>query len=233
MTCIYRVPSTSSTGPAGLHFIADVARHVAPHRPLKTGSSGAVYDADSRPLNILALIESARGLSDINSICRAAPLTGLSGIAFAAEDFTTELGLSLLPDRRELLFARSSIVTAAVAHSIPSVIDLVSTDVPLDDVSREALQRDSQEGRALGFIGKQRIHPPQIDLVQKAFGPSTESLRLAVRVLDGHEKAKVQGKRAWKLDEKMIDAPIVNRAQELIARARSCGIDVSKFKEVV
>ncbi|KAL9564224.1 hypothetical protein ACKAV7_011731 [Fusarium commune] len=99
-------------GPADLHFVADVVRHFAPHRPLKTGSSDAVYDADSRPLNILALIESARGLSDINSICRAAPLTDLSGIAFAAEDFTTELGLSLLPDRRDLLSARSSIVTA-------------------------------------------------------------------------------------------------------------------------
>ncbi|KAH7150750.1 beta subunit of citrate lyase [Fusarium sp. MPI-SDFR-AT-0072] len=187
-------------GPADLHFVADVVRHFAPH----------LYDADSRPLNILALIESARGLSDINSICRAAPLTDLSGIAFAAEDFTTEL-----------------------AHSIPSLIDLVSTDVPLDDVSREALQRDSQEGRALGFIGKQPIHPPQIDLVQRAFGPSTESLKLVVRVLDGHEKAKLEGKRAWELDGKMIDAPIVNRAQELIERARSCGINVSKFKEAV
>ncbi|KAG7409963.1 Citramalyl-CoA lyase [Fusarium oxysporum f. sp. rapae] len=99
-------------GPADLHFVADVVRLFAPHRPLKTGSSDAVYDADSRPLNILALIESARGLSDINSICRAAPLTDLSGIAFVAEDFTTELGLSLLPDRRDLLSARSSIVTA-------------------------------------------------------------------------------------------------------------------------
>ncbi|KAI3572718.1 Pyruvate/Phosphoenolpyruvate kinase-like domain-containing protein [Fusarium oxysporum f. sp. albedinis] len=206
-------------GPADLHFVADVVRHIVPHH--------------SRPLNILALIESARGLSDIISICRAAPVTGLSGIAFAAEDFSTWLGLSPLPDRRELLFARSSIVTAALAHSLPSVIDLVSTDVPLDDASREALQRDSQEGRALGFTGKQCIHPLQIDVVQRAFRPSEESLRLAVRVLDGDEKAKAEGKGAWKLDGKMIDAPIVRRAQELIERARSCGIDVSKFKEAV
>ncbi|KAJ0131408.1 Uncharacterized protein HZ326_25494 [Fusarium oxysporum f. sp. albedinis] len=220
-------------GPADLHFVADVVRHIVPHRPLKIGSSEAVSDVDSRPLNILALIESARGLSDIISICRAAPVTGLSGIAFAAEDFSTWLGLSPLPDRRELLFARSSIVTAALAHSLPSVIDLVSTDVPLDDASREALQRDSQEGRALGFTGKQCIHPLQIDVVQRAFRPSEESLRLAVRVLDGDEKAKAEGKGAWKLDGKMIDAPIVRRAQELIERARSCGIDVSKFKEAV
>lgn len=220
-------------GPADLHFISDVVRHVAPHRPLMIGSSVAVLEADSRPLNILALIESARGLSNINSICRAAPVTGLSGIAFAAEDFATDLGLSLLPDRRELLFARSCIVTAAVAHSLPSVIDLVSTEVPLDDASREALQKDSQEGRALGFTGKQCIHPLQIDEVQRTFGPSEESLRFAVRVLKGDEKARVEGKGAWKLDGKMIDAPIVRRASELIEQARLCGIDVLKLMEAV
>ncbi|KAH6953603.1 Pyruvate/Phosphoenolpyruvate kinase-like domain-containing protein [Fusarium avenaceum] len=220
-------------GPADLHFISDVVRHVAPHRPLMIGSSEAVLEADSRPLNILALIESARGLSNINSICRTAPVTGLSGIAFAAEDFATDLGLSHLPDRRELLFARSSIVTAAIAHSLPSVIDLVSTEVPLEDASRERLQKESQEGRALGFTGKQCIHPLQIDEVQRTFGPSEESLWFAVRVLKGDEKARVEGKGAWKLDGKMIDTPIVRRASELIEQARLCGIDVSKLMEAV
>ncbi|KAH6984547.1 Pyruvate/Phosphoenolpyruvate kinase-like domain-containing protein [Ilyonectria sp. MPI-CAGE-AT-0026] len=219
-------------GPEDLHFVADVVRHVAPHRSVRVNGSEspASKKTTSRPLNILALIESARGLSDINSICRAAHTTGLSGLAFAAEDFATELGLSRLPDRRELLFARSSIVTAAFAHNLPSVIDLVSTGVPSDGESRAALEHDSLEGRALGFTGKQCIHPLQVEIVQKAFGPSGESLRWAVRVQQGDAAARSEGKGAWKLDGKMIDAPIVKRALVLLERARLCGIDITEFE---
>ncbi|KAL6918452.1 hypothetical protein FSHL1_009888 [Fusarium sambucinum] len=229
------VPKVQS--PADLHFVADVARHVAPHRPLSIGSlsgtSKPELGSDTRPLNILALIESARGLSDINAICRAAPVTGLSGIAFAAEDFATDLDLKHLPDRRELLFARSSIVTAAFAHNLPSVIDLVSVGIPTDKVSREELEQASHDGRALGFTGKQCIHPLQVDVVQKAFGPSEDSIRWAVRVQEGDLKAKAEGKGAWKLEGKMIDAPIVKRALILLDKARLCGIDVSQLKEPI
>ncbi|KAL6414375.1 hypothetical protein AUP68_00894 [Ilyonectria robusta] len=218
-------------GPEDLHFVADIVRHVAPHRSVRVnGSESPAYKTTSRPLNILALIESARGLSDINSICRAAPTTGLSGLAFAAEDFATELGLSRLPDRRELLFARSSIVTAALAHNLPSVIDLVSTGVPSDGESRAALEHDSLEGRALGFTGKQCIHPLQVEIVQKAFGPSEEILRWAVKVQQGDAAARAEGKGAWKLDGKMIDAPVVKRALALLERARLCGIDITEFE---
>lgn len=220
-------------GPADLHFVADVIRRVAPRRLLNTDSQGAMAELDSRPLNILALIETARGLSDINSICRAAPTTGLSGIAFAAEDFATELGLSPLPDRRELLFARSSIVTATLAHNLASVIDLVSTDIPSDDASRKALQQDTQEGRALGFTGKQCIHPLQIEAVQRAFEPSEESVKWAVRVREGDKQARAKGNGAWKLDGKMIDMPIVKRAMALLERAELCGLDVSRLGKVI
>ncbi|KAK7422781.1 hypothetical protein QQX98_001341 [Neonectria punicea] len=213
-------------GPEDLHFIADVVRHVAPHRAMRVNGTVSGTPNSSRLLNILALIESARGLSDITSICRAAPATGLSGLAFAAEDFATELGLSRLPDRRELLFARSSIVTAALAHNLPSVIDLVSTGVPSDEASRAALEQDCHEGRALGFTGKQCIHPLQAGIAQKAFGPSEDGLRWAVRVRDGDVVARVEGKGAWKLDGKMVDAPIVKRALALLERARLCGMDI-------
>ncbi|KAK7432274.1 hypothetical protein QQZ08_001219 [Neonectria magnoliae] len=157
-------------GPEDLHFVADIVRHVAPHRAVRVNGTVSGIPNSPRPLNILALIESARGLSDITSICRAAPTTGLSGLAFAAEDFATQLGLSRLPDRRGLLFDHSSILTAALAHSLPSVIDLVSAGVPSDDASRAALAQDCHEVMRLASRGGSVFIHLKLGLFRKPLG---------------------------------------------------------------
>ncbi|POR30982.1 Uncharacterized protein TPAR_08796 [Tolypocladium paradoxum] len=213
---------------AELHFVADVIRHIAPTRAV----SGIANDErQHRPLTVLALIESARGLCNIHSICREGRALGiLSGIAFAAEDFAADLSLSHLPDRRELLFARSSLVTAARAFEVPSIVDLVSTVVPTDAELKAALAEESLEGRALGFTGKQCIHPQQVGAVQAAFGPSEQELEWAVRVDIGDAAARREGKGAWRLDGKMVDAPVLKRARELLQRADKCGIDTMSLR---
>ena len=108
------VPKVESA--ADLTFVTDVLRHVAPERHV---------DNSKNPIKIIALIESAKAIMDLHSICKASPY--LSGLVFAAEDFALDLSITRTPSLTEFLYARSAIVTAAKAANLPSAIDLVCT----------------------------------------------------------------------------------------------------------
>lgn len=210
------VPKVNSA--ADLHFVTDVVRHSLP--------------ADRTPPRIIALIESARAIMDLGSICKATPL--LSGLIFAAEDFALDLSITRTLDLSEFLYARSAIVTAARAHELPSTIDLVTTAFKGDE-GIATLEREAEDGKRLGFNGKQCIHPSQVEKVQRVFSPSDKETEWAVRVVIADEKAAEQGRGAWTLDGKMIDVPVVGKAKVLVKKAELSGADVaavrSKWKD--
>lgn len=203
---------------ADLSFVADVVRHLCPDR----------QSMAERPLRILALIESAKALTDLASICAATPL--LDGLIFAAEDFALDLSLTRTPSLSEFLFARSSIATHARAFNLPSTIDLVCTSYK-GEKGLQTLEEECLGGKGLGFNGKQCIHPNQVDVVQRAFSPGMDELKWAIRVAVANEKAERAGRGAWTLDGQMIDAPVVNKAKAAVTRAEKCGIDVETVKE--
>ena len=93
------------------------------------------------------------------------------------------------------------------------------------------MEEECLGGKGLGFNGKQCIHPDQVPVAQKAFAPSKEEVAWAVRVLVADEKADKQGRGAWTLDGKMIDAPVVGKAKSLERKAVSCGFDVDAARE--
>ncbi len=148
--------------PSDLHFVTDVIRHTLPDRHTENPSNRS-----APPVNILALVESARALTDLNSICRASPY--LSGLIFAAEEFASDLSLTRTPSLLEFLYARSAITTACRAYNLPSTIDLACTSYKGDEGQRR-LAEECIGGKNLGFNGKQCIHPSQVQYVQKAFG---------------------------------------------------------------
>ncbi|KMU75957.1 citrate lyase subunit beta [Coccidioides immitis RMSCC 3703] len=134
------------------------------------------------------------------------------------------------PSLTEFLYARSAIVTAARAHNIPSVIDLVCTtyarNPDTDSEASSILKQEAQDGKRLGFNGKQCIHPSQVAPVQAVFSPEPKELVWAVRVSIADEKAARQGRGAWTLDGKMIDAPVVGKAKAIVRKAEQCGMNV-------
>lgn len=202
-----------------LTFVRDVIAHH--HSSSSSGSQS--------PISVIALVESAKSLVNLNEICRAAPGL-LSGLAFAAEDFALDLSLTRSPSNREILFARSSIVTAARAHELPTVLDLVTTSWQGESGQRQTVE-DSREGKGLGFTGKQCIHPSQVDIANEAFAPSKEELEWAVRVTIGGQRAAEDGRGAWTLDGKMIDRPVEDKAGVIVNFARLCGMDVDLLME--
>jgi citrate lyase subunit beta-like protein len=216
------VPKVQSA--ADLQSVADAIKHHAPHRCMPDHGASVLNSKTSsrntRPLQLIGLIESARAILSLADICTATPF--LSGIAFAAEDFALDLSLVHTPSRLELLHARSTIVTACRAFDVPSVIDLVSTEFK-GQSGQQRLKEDCLFGQSLGFNGKQCIHPLQLEPVQEAFGPSQRDIDWAARVVAGARQAENKGKGAWSLEGKMIDAPIIARAERTLEKARRCG----------
>lgn len=206
------VPKVQSA--SDLHFINDVIRHVRP--------------TSHPPVKIIALIESARAITDLKSICEASPY--LDGLIFAAEDFAHDLSITRTPNLTEFLWARGTIVAHARAASLTSTIDLVCTSFRGSE-GMEALAKEAEGGMRMGFNGKQCIHPSQVEVVQKAFAPGDKEVEWAVRVCVADAKADVGGRGAWTLDGKMIDVPVVRKAREVIKRAERCGIDVKAVEE--
>ncbi|KAK0656077.1 beta subunit of citrate lyase [Cercophora newfieldiana] len=210
------IPKVNSA--ADLSFVTDVLRHVAPERHSPSSTN---------PIRLIALIESARAVMDLPSICAASPY--LDGLIFAAEDFALDLSLTRSPDLTEFLYARSAIVTAARAFNLPSAIDLVCTSYQ-GEAGAKRLREECRGGKGLGFNGKQCIHPGQVGIVQEMFAPSMEEVEWAVRVAIADDQASAGGRGAWTLDGKMIDAPVVGKARATIKKAEGYGFDIDSIK---
>lgn len=224
------IPKVNSA--SDLSFVTDVLRHVAParhapHPPPPSAAGGSSQEQQQQPVRLIALIESARAVMDLRSICAASPY--LSGLIFAAEDFALDLSLTRTPGLAEFLYARSAIATAARAFDLPSTIDLVCTSYKGAEGTRR-LEEECRNGSEMGFNGKQCIHPSQVDVVQRMFAPAEEEVEWSVRVVIGDEKASAAGRGAWTLEGKMIDAPVVGKAQAVVSKAEKCGLDVDSLR---
>lgn len=208
-----------------LTFVTDVVNHILSQQSTTSA-------APRPPISLLALIESAKSITNLSQICAATPL--LQGLGFAAEDFALDLSITRTPSLTEFLFARSAIATAARAADLPSTIDLVCTAYKSDKGDGSppaALEEECRNGRRLGFNGKQCIHPSQVSTANEIFGPEAEETVWAMRVVIADEKAARSGRGAWTLDGKMIDVPVAHKARAIVTKAEACGVDVSALRE--
>ena len=157
---------------------------------------------------VIPLIESAAGFEHLRAIA-AAP--GVQRLAFGAIDF--QLDLNMRATFGELLHFRSELVLASRLARIAAPIDSPSTSI--DDMAE--VEADAQAGRRLGFGAKLCIHPRQLAAVNRSFSPSAGEIAWAERVLAA--AAASQG-AAVALDGKMIDKPVILRAQGILAERR-------------
>ena len=164
---------------------------------------------------IMVTIENPRGLNNVEEILTSSPL--ISSMEFGSEDFALSLGLYGL-DRSGLstLYARSRIVASGHAAGV-DVLD--QAFVGLADP--EGLKASALEAKSLGFTGKAVIHPSQIDIVNDVFTPSKSELEWAGRLLEAWKTAQAEGRGAFRLDDKMVDAVHVKMAENMIAKAES------------
>ncbi|MGD2295062.1 MAG: aldolase/citrate lyase family protein [Candidatus Aminicenantes bacterium] len=164
------------------------------------------------PVFLMPIIESALGISNAFSIAKAS--TNTVALTIGLEDFTADIGAERTVEGRESFLARSEIVYAARAAGIQP-IDSVFSDIG----DEQGLRASTAEAKSLGFEGKGCIHPAQIRIVHEGFAPSEKEIERAKKIWLALEAARRRGSGVVSLGTKMIDPPVVKRAERVLKLA--------------
>ena len=170
-------------------------------------------------VKIFAAIESAKGVLNAQQIAVAS--SRVIGIALGAEDFVTDLKTNRSHEGIELLTARSMILFAARAAGIDA-IDTVFSNVN----DEEGFINEVKLIKQLGFDGKSIINPRQIEAVNKVYTPTKDEVLKSVKIIEASNEAAEKGSGVAVLNGKMIDRPIVARAQRVLALANAAKVSM-------
>lgn len=183
----------------------------------------AIYQAERKigreigSTKMMAAIEGAAGI--VNAYSIAASSKRLIGIALGAEDYVTSLKTRRYPDGMELMGARSQIVIAARAAGIYA-LDTVYSDVD----NEEGFRKEVQLIKQLGFDGKSVINPKQIKPVNEIFAPTPQEIRKSKDICRVARDAIKKGIGVISLNGRMIDKPIIERAERTLQLAKAAGL---------
>jgi citrate lyase subunit beta/citryl-CoA lyase len=165
-------------------------------------------------INIIPWIETAQSIMGLDDIAKAS--SRIIAIAFGAEDYTNDMGIQRTDMGAEVEFPRSVVAIAARSANIAALDSpFVSFKDPV------SLKSDSMKARQLGYTGKFAIHPDQLAIINQTFSPSQEDIAYAITIVQGWNDAVKKGRGSFDLDGKMVDVPVVKRAQNLLALAQS------------
>ena len=166
---------------------------------------------------IMAAIESTLGV--INAYDIATASKRMMGIALGAEDYSANLKTQRTPEGMELLLARQTIVVAARAAGIDALDTVYSN---LNDM--ETFRKEVELIKSLGFDGKSIINPRQIEVVNEVFAPKEKEIQKSLTILAAIKEAEKRGSGVIAVNGKMVDRPVVIRAQRTIDLAIASGI---------
>ena len=176
-------------------------------------------------VGILPWLETASAIVNAFEICDASER--VQWVAFGAEDYSADMGISRSVDvsggdtgtvdeygEASLLYARSAVAVAARAA------DVQALDTPYVKFrDPDGLRSEAGLARRLGYSGKFAIHPAQVEVIEEIFSPTGEEVERARRVIDAAASAEREGRGSISLDGEMVDAPVVARARNVMARA--------------
>jgi citrate lyase subunit beta/citryl-CoA lyase len=166
---------------------------------------------------IMAAIESTLGIVNAYAIATASPR--MMGIALGAEDYSANLKTQRTPEGDELRLARETIVVAARAAGIDALDTVYSN---LNDM--ETFRKEVEFIKRLGFDGKSIINPRQIEIVNEVFAPKEKEIEKARTIVAAIKEAEKKGSGVIAVNGKMVDRPVVIRAQRVIDLALASGI---------
>jgi citrate lyase subunit beta/citryl-CoA lyase len=166
---------------------------------------------------LMPIIESAAGVERAWEIATASD--SVVALAIGLEDYTADLGVQRTIEGTESLYARNRIVVAAKAAGIQP-IDSVFSDVG----DMEGLLQNVLSSKAMGFEGMGCIHPRQIAVIRQGFSPSPGEVEKAGKIVIAYRDALAKGLGVVALGTKMIDPPVVARAEKTISLAVRLGL---------
>jgi citrate lyase subunit beta/citryl-CoA lyase len=165
------------------------------------------------PGRVIGLVETAAGVEASFDLAR---VPGLVRMALGNADLAAQLGVDP-GNQSALLYSRSRLVSASAAAGLPGPVDGVTVQTKDEDT----VLADTTAGRMLGFSGKLCIHPNQVAPVHAGLAPTPFEVDWAERVLRAAGAAGV-----YVVDGQMVDAPVLLRARQILARAQGISFSV-------
>lgn len=164
-------------------------------------------------IKVIPIIEAALSLLRIEEIASSPRVDGL---LLGAEDLSRDLEVERSKEGLEILYSRSKVALVAKAYKIDAI------DTPFTDTfDEEGLKKDGQLALRLAMNAKSCIHPNQIPIVNQLFSPSPEAITWAKKVVEASKKTTAG---VFSLEGKMIDKPIINRCETILAKAKKFGL---------
>lgn len=133
-------------------------------------------------------------------------------LTLGGEDFALTMGM--LPTAEALFMPKQQLAIAARAAGILP-LGFIGTVADYKDL--DAFRETIRRSRRLGFRGASVIHPSQVQILNEEFAPGAEEVASAERIVAAYDEAVAAGRGSISVDGKMIDVPVVLRAQELLA----------------
>ena len=164
-------------------------------------------------MQIWCMIETARGVLEVNAIASSHPRLG--ALLIGSADLTKDLHAKHLPDRMPLMTSIQLCLLAARANGL-SILDSPFFDLSDD----KGFLISCEQGRSLGFDGKTLLHPKTIAGANEAFSPSKEDIIWAQKITEAHAVALREGKAVTLVEGQLIEELHVIEAQRLVAFSR-------------
>ncbi|HSB97789.1 MAG TPA: CoA ester lyase [Spongiibacteraceae bacterium] len=198
-------------------FAADIDGIVVPKieeqdelKPIASALTMAQFGS-ARELSIIGGIESMRGVINVFDLVN---VPNLSALYFGAEDYITDIDGRRTVEGHEVLYARSQTVLAAKAAGIQAL------DQAVVEIRDEQRYRDcSAQGRNLGYGGKICLLPRQVEMANELFSPTDSDIERSRRLITAYESAAALGTGAIEFEGRMVDGPLLKRAQSIVAFA--------------
>jgi citrate lyase subunit beta/citryl-CoA lyase len=166
---------------------------------------------------LIPMIESARAILRCEEIGLAS--TRIAALALGGEDYAADLGVARTAAAGELEYARRVIIHCAAAYKLQPLDGIYAT---LHD--EPGLLADARYARSIGMRGKYVIHPEQVEPVNQVFSPAPQELEAARKIVAAYDEAVDRGIGVIDVDGQMVDAPVANRARDLLAYATAIGL---------
>ncbi len=160
---------------------------------------------------LIAMIETPAAFFEMAAIARSSPR--LAAMNIGGEDFALEAGME--PLEETLLMPKQQMIFAARSAGLMP-LGFIASVAGYGDW--EAFRKMVRRSRRFGFMGAGCIHPGQVPIVNEEYTPGAEEAAYARRVVEENAKAEAAGRGSFAIEGKMIDVPVVVRAQRLLAR---------------
>jgi citrate lyase subunit beta/citryl-CoA lyase len=180
-----------------------------------------VRDLDDR-VDVVALPETAEGFRRAYDLCAASDrVDALVGASIRGADVERALGFEWTDEGHERQYMLSKLVMDGRAAGVEQLISGPRAD-PDDD---EGLRREARRARELGYTGFQVIHPKQIPVVEEVFTPDPEAVERYQELVEAMADAEAEaGRGAVAFEGEMVDLAHVERAEDVLERARAFGV---------